>query len=54
MERGTEVGLGLPISEFDQKSGQIHKNQKSVVGILFLTARSRLLQLFDHHFVPQR
>ena len=36
------MGLGLPIAEIDQMSGQIHMNQKTVVGTLFLTAAGRI------------
>ena len=47
------MGLGLPISEIDQRSGQIHRNQKKVVGILFLTAVGRTDMLCDDHIVLQ-
>ena len=53
MERGMRMGLGLPISEIDQMSGQIHRNQKTVVGILFLIAAGRTDMLCADHIVLQ-
>ena len=47
------MGLGLPISEIDKMSGQIHRNQKTVVGILFLTAAGWADMLCDDHVVLQ-
>ena len=45
--------LGLPISEIDQTSGQIHRNLEMVVGILLLTAAGRADSLCDDHIVLQ-
>ena len=47
------MGLGLPISEVDQRIGQIHRNLKTMIGILFLTAVGRAGLLCDDHIVLQ-
>ena len=45
IKREKRMGLGLPISEIDQRNGQIHRNLKTVIG--------RAGLLCDDHIVLQ-